>query len=190
MITAVQTGEALAKIVAAVKKVGALFASAAEQVRVSVAGQQVDLAAADDRGLGEVVRTLLGLPALTPDGVREALIIANSHYDDHGLAQLRSPGHDADALVRVLGDAAIGGFRVDLLADADERTIRRRVAAFFANRSRDQPFAAALLMPRRQGQPRPATPSLPATLTFQCSARRRSRRRHQRPHGRRASPAA
>jgi uncharacterized caspase-like protein len=53
------------------------------------------------------------------------------------LAQLRSPGHDAEALTRVLGDPAVGGFEVDLLHDADERTIRRRIAAFFADRDRD-----------------------------------------------------
>jgi Caspase domain len=53
------------------------------------------------------------------------------------LAQLRSPAHDADALVRVLGDPGIGGFDVDLLVDADGRAIRRRIAAFFANRDRD-----------------------------------------------------
>jgi hypothetical protein len=65
------------------------------------------------------------------------LIVANATYDDPALAALRSPGHDAEALVRVLGDAAIGGFQAEALVDADERTIRRRVAAFFTGRDRD-----------------------------------------------------
>src|SRR6266508_5803819 len=58
-------------------------------------------------------------------------------HDDPALAQLRAPNHDADALARVLGAPSIGGFDVELLTDADERAIRRRIAAFFAGRDRD-----------------------------------------------------
>ncbi|MET7950859.1 caspase family protein [Micromonospora sp. NPDC005324] len=70
-------------------------------------------------------------------GLRRALVVANARYDDPALAALRAPTHDADALARVLGDPAIGGFDVELLMDADERTVRRRVAGFFADRDRD-----------------------------------------------------
>ncbi|MDQ7907606.1 caspase family protein [Phytohabitans sp. ZYX-F-186] len=65
---------------------------------------------------------------------RDALVVANATYEDSALRALRSPVHDANALARVLGDPALGGFAVDLLTDADERTVRRRVAEFFAGR--------------------------------------------------------
>jgi uncharacterized caspase-like protein len=64
-------------------------------------------------------------------------VIADARYDDPGLARLRSPGQDAEALAGVLGDAGVGGFRVESLIDVDERTIRRRIAAFFADHDRD-----------------------------------------------------
>jgi hypothetical protein len=137
IITAVQAGEALARVVQAIRRCAARYAERHQPIQVTVAGVDVDLAAAGDAEVRRVVETLLALPARTHTGTRSALIIANARYDDPALAQLRSPGHDADALVQVLGNPAVGGFQTELLVDADERTIRRRIAAFFVDRDRD-----------------------------------------------------
>jgi hypothetical protein len=67
--------------------------------------------------------------------VRTALIIANARYADPKLQGLRAPVDDAQALADVLSDSRIGDFEVELLVDQNEPTIRRRVAAFFANRN-------------------------------------------------------
>jgi hypothetical protein len=61
--------------------------------------------------------------------------VACSTYVDSGLAHLRSPAHDAQALAEVLQDAEIGNFTVSLLLDQPEPIVRRQVAAFFADRS-------------------------------------------------------
>ncbi|MEV6634861.1 caspase family protein [Actinoplanes sp. NPDC051470] len=137
IVTVVEAGEALGRVVAALRRVVDRHTRRRQRVRVTIAGVEVDLSAADDQVTAQIARALRSLPAQTPTGVREALVIANSRYDDAELAQLRSPGHDAEALAGVLGDPAIGGFTVELLMDADERTIRRRIAAFFADRDRD-----------------------------------------------------
>lgn len=136
LVTAVQTVEALTKIVRALRRVAARYARR-RAVRLVIAGTEVDLAAASQDDLERVVESLLARPGTTRAGTRSALIIANARYDDSTFAQLRSPGHDAEALVRVLNDPAIGGFQAEALVDADERMIRRRIAAFFAGRDRD-----------------------------------------------------
>ncbi|WP_051807686.1 caspase family protein [Actinoplanes subtropicus] len=76
-----------------------------------------------------------GRPA--PAGRRSALLVANAAYRDPGLSRLRSPVPDIRALADVLGAPAIGAFEVDTLTDADEAVLRRRVAAFFADRGPD-----------------------------------------------------
>jgi hypothetical protein len=68
---------------------------------------------------------------------RSALIVANATYEDAGLQRLRAPVWDADGLARVLGDPAIGDFKIRLLRDEPESRVRREVAAFFANRDPD-----------------------------------------------------
>jgi uncharacterized caspase-like protein len=68
---------------------------------------------------------------------RSALIIANARYADPALSRLRSPGHDAEALAAVLADPNIGGFDVQVELDPTEGVVRRRLAAFFADRDRD-----------------------------------------------------
>lgn len=135
VITVVQTAEALAKVVQAVRLCLARYAERRPAARVTLAG--MDVGSASDAELAPIVTALLALPARPLTGVRRALIVANTHYDDPALAQLRAPNHDADALARVLGAPSIGGFDVELLTDADERAIRRRIAAFFAGRDRD-----------------------------------------------------
>jgi hypothetical protein len=137
LITAVQAGEALTKVVKTIRHVAARYAERRQRIQLTVEGVDVDLAKASDADVGRVVQRLLALPTAASTGVRSALVVANARYDDPSLAQLRSPGADAEALARVLGDPGIGGFAVNMLMDADERTIRRRVAEFFANRDRD-----------------------------------------------------
>ncbi|MGW2741816.1 caspase family protein [Streptomyces sp. NPDC001450] len=68
---------------------------------------------------------------------RHALIIANDAYEDPGLKQLRAPGHDADALSRVLRDPQIGDFEVDVLRNASAQDMRECIEGFLADRSRD-----------------------------------------------------
>lgn len=65
-------------------------------------------------------------------GRRLALVIATSSYADPTLASLRAPGQDAEDLSEILGDAAIGGFAVDLVLNAPADAVRRRVARFCA----------------------------------------------------------
>src|SRR5436190_18104808 len=110
VITAVQAGEALTKVVKTIRQVAARYAERRQRIRLTVEGVDVDLAKASDADVGRVVQRLLALPATAGTGVRSALVVANARYDDPALAQLRSPGADAEALARVLGDPAIGGF--------------------------------------------------------------------------------
>src|SRR5579864_3235514 len=71
------------------------------------------------------------------DGVRDALIVATTEYRDPKLQRLRAPVADATALGRVLEDAAIGGFTVQLALDEDESSLTRRLARFFSDRRPD-----------------------------------------------------
>ncbi|MFE6287204.1 caspase family protein [Streptomyces sp. NPDC057877] len=65
---------------------------------------------------------------------RDALIIANDHYDDEGLKKLEAPAHDAVALAGVLGDADIGGFAVAVVRNEPAHVISLRIDDFFADR--------------------------------------------------------
>ncbi|MBS1868961.1 MAG: RDD family protein [Actinobacteria bacterium] len=71
------------------------------------------------------------------DGSRHALVVAGSRYEDPKLRQLRSPATDAERLAGVLGDPAIGDFAVESAIDESEGALRRRIAAFLANRRSD-----------------------------------------------------
>jgi hypothetical protein len=75
-------------------------------------------------------------------GSRSALIVANDQYQDPGLRKLRAPGQDAEALAHVLGDRAIGGFEVKTVTNEPEHRLRREIATFFANRSREDLLVA------------------------------------------------
>jgi len=68
---------------------------------------------------------------------RSALIVAGSRYSDARLRQLRAPVSDAEQLAEVLADPAIGSFEVDVLLDQPEHLLRRKLAAFFGDRARD-----------------------------------------------------
>src|SRR4051812_36806776 len=69
--------------------------------------------------------------------VRSALIIANDEYQDPKLRRLRAPAQDAEALGRVLSDPQIGDFEVEVSRNEPEHVIRRKIAAFFDNRRRE-----------------------------------------------------
>ncbi len=64
---------------------------------------------------------------------RSALIIAVSEYQDAGLRKLVAPPQDAEALARVLGDPAIGGFAVKTLLNQPAHQVNREIEAFFAS---------------------------------------------------------
>jgi Caspase domain len=68
---------------------------------------------------------------------RYALIVATDAYADDRLRRLRAPAHDAEALAGVLRDPLIGDFDVTLLSNEPESVLRRRIAAFFGDRARD-----------------------------------------------------
>jgi uncharacterized caspase-like protein len=68
---------------------------------------------------------------------RSALIIATDEYAEPKLRRLRAPVRDAEELGRVLADDRIGGFAVEILHNEPEYRIRRKLAQFFANRTRD-----------------------------------------------------
>ena len=62
---------------------------------------------------------------------RRALLIASATYTDPGLASLRAPTGDVEALADVLGSDAIGGFEVEQLVDEPTDTIKKRIEDFF-----------------------------------------------------------
>jgi hypothetical protein len=68
---------------------------------------------------------------------RYALIVATDEYKDPKLNRLRTPATDAAALADVLGDPEIGDFEVQLATNEPDHMLRRRIAAFFGDRRRD-----------------------------------------------------
>ena len=68
---------------------------------------------------------------------REALIVAADRYEDRKLRSLRAPARDAKELARVLGDPAIGDFKVDVSLNEPDHVVRRKLSEFFRDRGRD-----------------------------------------------------
>ena len=68
---------------------------------------------------------------------RSALVVATSTYEDARLSPLGGPGEDAEALEKVLADAEIGGFDVQLALNAPHDVLRTTLEGFFADRGRD-----------------------------------------------------
>src|SRR5215475_7250741 len=67
-----------------------------------------------------------------------ALIVANGQFSDKHFDPLPGAVADASVLAEVLGDTTIGGFAVDRVVDADQRTVMRALESFFARaRSED-----------------------------------------------------
>ena len=67
------------------------------------------------------------------DGRRKALIVANDQYEHEGLRHLLSPGADADALGRVLGDPEIGGFEVRVVRNEPAHVIGAHIEDLFSD---------------------------------------------------------
>ncbi|MFI6734945.1 caspase domain-containing protein [Nonomuraea sp. NPDC050451] len=66
-------------------------------------------------------------------GHRRALIVASDEFGDPGLRRLRAPALDAEALARVLGDEAIGGFDVRTMLNESTTVVNEAVEEFFAD---------------------------------------------------------
>lgn len=71
------------------------------------------------------------------EGTRTAFVVANDSYADPRLRRLRAPAADADELARVLSDAEIGSFDVQVSMNEPEHVVRRKLSAFFENRGLD-----------------------------------------------------
>ena len=65
-------------------------------------------------------------------GQRKALIIANDEYDQEALRNLLAPGADAEALGRVLGDAQIGDFAVQVVRNEPSYVIEEQIEELFS----------------------------------------------------------
>ncbi|WP_378520864.1 caspase family protein [Nonomuraea helvata] len=109
-------------------------------VKLDIEGDVLELtgiASAEQRRLTEVWlrRRQPGTPARA--GRRMALVVANDEYRDPGLRGLRAPALDAEALARVLGDEAIGGFDVRTMLNEPTAVINEAVEEFFADRHPD-----------------------------------------------------
>ncbi|MFB7635514.1 DnaJ C-terminal domain-containing protein [Streptomyces sp. NPDC056149] len=73
----------------------------------------------------------------SPAGRRDALLIATGQYDNPELRPLRSPRQDCEGLAAVLGDPAIGDFRVQQHVDATSYEVKRALERFFRQRGRE-----------------------------------------------------
>jgi hypothetical protein len=71
------------------------------------------------------------------EGSRSAFVVANDSYADKKLRKLRAPAADAEQLAKVLKDAEIGGFDVQVSMNEPEHVVRRKLSAFFENRGLD-----------------------------------------------------
>ncbi len=130
----VQTAAALADVIGFLQGWRAKRRNEGRDVAVRVGGQP--LPEEPVTAQSPLVAHLLRQPGAASRH-RYALIVAVNSYEDNGLQALRSPSTDADALGAVLADPSIGGYEVTVLRDSDERTIRRRIGAFFADRDPD-----------------------------------------------------
>ena len=68
---------------------------------------------------------------------RRALLVATGTYSDPGLAGLRAPTGDVDALAEVLEDGSIGEFEVSRLVDHSTEELKREIEGFFGDARRD-----------------------------------------------------
>jgi Caspase domain len=65
-------------------------------------------------------------------GQRNALIVANDTYEQEALRNLLAPGADAEALGRVLGDAQIGDFAVEVVRNEPSYVIEGQIEDLFS----------------------------------------------------------
>ncbi|MFG1706018.1 caspase family protein [Nonomuraea sp. M3C6] len=109
-------------------------------VKLDIEGDVLELTgirAKEQRELTEVWLRRRQVEASPQVGRRMALIVANDEYRDPGLRRLRAPALDAEALARVLGNEAIGGFEVSAMLNEPTAVINEAVEEFFADRRPD-----------------------------------------------------
>ena len=70
-------------------------------------------------------------------GQRRGLIIANDEYEQEALRNLLAPGADAEALWRVLGDAQIGDFAVQVVRNEPSHLIQAQIEELFSESRSD-----------------------------------------------------
>ncbi len=70
-------------------------------------------------------------------GQRRALIIANDEYEQEALRNLLAPAADAEALGRVLGDAQIGDFAVQVVRNEPSHLIQAQIEELFSESRSD-----------------------------------------------------
>ena len=68
---------------------------------------------------------------------KAALIIAVDRYSEKRFSELRAPAQDARELARVLGDATIGGFDVQVVTNPDSHAAIRNIEDFLVERKPD-----------------------------------------------------
>jgi hypothetical protein len=74
---------------------------------------------------------------MTDNSHRFALIIGASKYKDPTLSQLKSPEADVITLASVLSDPKLGNFQVSTAINQPINELRRQIALFFRNKSKD-----------------------------------------------------
>ena len=70
-------------------------------------------------------------------GHRKALIVANDEYEQEALRDLLAPAADAEALGRVLGDAQIGDFAVQVVRNEPSHLIQAQIEELFSESRSD-----------------------------------------------------
>ena len=70
-----------------------------------------------------------------PDGVRSALVIATTTYEDPSLRRLHAPAKDAVEFATVLADPTVGGFAVTRILDQPAQGVRMAIEAFLTGTS-------------------------------------------------------
>jgi ABC-type branched-subunit amino acid transport system substrate-binding protein len=70
-------------------------------------------------------------------GMRVALLVGCSDYEDPKFPRLPAPAQDVDALARLLADPTIGDFTVATLFNEQSGAASEQIEAFFANRKPD-----------------------------------------------------
>ena len=121
-------------------------------------------------------------------GQRRALIIANDEYEQEALRNLLAPAADAEALGRVLGDAQIGDFAVQVVRNEPSHLIQAQIEELFSEARSDDVlllhfsghglksesgelfFAAPNTRPNRLG-----STAVPADFVQRCMRASRSR---------------
>lgn len=138
LVIALAGTELLAAIVEAVT--AWLTRNRSRAVKLEIEGDVLELTGIDSgeqRRLTEVWLHRRQSTPTPPAGRRTALIVAGDQYQDPGLRRLRAPALDAEALARVLGDPAIGGFAVRTMVNEPTPVVNEAVEEFFADRDPD-----------------------------------------------------